>query len=122
MLQRSVLSAFQKSRAPLFNSAKRAFASGTTFETFDFEDPFKLNALLTDEELAISEAARQFSQEKLMPRVKDAYNKEHFDLDIMKEYGEAGFLGCTIEEYDLPGVSSTAYGKFPLIFRNLISF
>lgn len=45
-----------------------------------------------------------------MPRVKDAYNKEHFDIDIMKEYGEAGFLGCTISDYDLPGVSSTAYG------------
>eukprot|EP00806_Schmidingerella_arcuata_P000301 Macronucleus_127.p1 GENE.Macronucleus_127~~Macronucleus_127.p1 ORF type:complete len:419 (+),score=128.24 Macronucleus_127:1-1257(+) len=88
----------------------RAFASGTSFEQFNYEDPFKLNALLTDEELAISEAARQFSQEKLMPRVKEAYNKEHFDLAIMKEMGEAGFLGCTIKDYDLPGVSSTAYG------------
>lgn len=47
-----------------------------------------------------------------MPRVKEAYNNETFDLAIMKEMGEAGFLGCTIKEYDLPGVSSTAYGKF----------
>ena len=46
-----------------------------------------------------------------MPRVKEAYNKEHFDLEIMKEMGEQGFLGCTIQDYDLPGVSSTAYGK-----------
>ena len=45
-----------------------------------------------------------------MPRVKEAYNKEHFDLSIMKEYGEMGFLGCTIPDYGLPGVSSTAYG------------
>lgn len=45
-----------------------------------------------------------------MPRVKEAYNNETFDLAIMKEMGEAGFLGCTIKEYDLPGVSSTAYG------------
>ena len=89
----------------------RAFGSSTSFEKFDFEDPFKLNGLLTDEELAISEAARQFSQEKLMPRVRQAYNEENFDLNIMKEMGEAGFLGCTIKEYDLPGVSSTAYGK-----------
>jgi len=65
---------------------------------------------LTDDELAIHEAAKQFSQERLMPRVKEAYNKEHFDLDIMKEMGEQGFLGCTIADYDLPGVSSTAYG------------
>ena len=47
-----------------------------------------------------------------MPRVKEAYNKEHFDLEIMKEMGELGFLGCTIKDYDLPGVSSTAYGKY----------
>ena len=39
----------------------RAFGSGTSFDKFDYEDPFKLNGLLTDEELAISEAARQFS-------------------------------------------------------------
>lgn len=89
----------------------RTFASGTHFEKFDFEDPFKLNQLLTDDERAISEAARAFAQEKLMPRVRKAYNDEHFDLDIMKEMGEAGFLGCTIKEYNLPGVSSTAYGK-----------
>ena len=92
-------------------TAARTFASGTSFDKFDFEDPFKLNELLTDEERAISEAARQFSQEKLMPRVREAYNKEEFDLKIMREMGEAGFLGCTIKDYDLPGVSSTAYGK-----------
>ena len=46
-----------------------------------------------------------------MPRVREAYNNEHFDLEIMKEMGEQGFLGCTIPDYDLPGVSSTAYGK-----------
>ena len=46
-----------------------------------------------------------------MPRVREAYNKEHFDLEIMKEMGQQGFLGCTISDYDLPGVSSTAYGK-----------
>lgn len=45
-----------------------------------------------------------------MPRVREAYNKEHFDVEIMREMGQQGFLGCTIGEYDLPGVSSTAYG------------
>ena len=88
----------------------RAFG---TFEKFNFEDPFNLNAQLTDDERAISDAARQFSQEKLMPRVREAYNKETFDIEIMKEMGEQGFLGCTIKDYDLPGVSSTAYGKCP---------
>ena len=89
----------------------RSFASGTSFEKFDFEDPFKLNDLLTDEERDIQDAARSFSQEALMPRVLDAYNNENFDLKIMKEMGEMGFLGCTISDYGLPGLSSTAYGK-----------
>jgi len=88
----------------------RCFASGTSFERFNFESPLKLEGLLTDEEIMIDEAAHQFSQEKLMPRVRKAYNEEHFDLDIMKEFGEMGFLGCTIPDYGLPGVSSTAYG------------
>ena len=55
--------------------------------------------------------AKAYAQEKLLPRVREAYQKEHFDLEIMKEMGELGFLGCTIPEYDLPGISSTAYGK-----------
>lgn len=41
----------------------------------------------------------------------EAYQKEKFDIAIMKEMGDLGFLGCTIDDYDLPGVSSTAYGK-----------
>ena len=57
-----------------------------------------------------------------MPRVREAYNKEHFDLEIMKEMGEQGFLGCTIPEYDLPGVSSTAYGKLCLKSFHLYFF
>ena len=94
----------------------RQFASGTTFEKFNFEDPFNLNDLLTQDERDIQDAARAYAQESLMPRVKDAYNKETFDLEIMKEMGRMGFLGCTISDYDLPGLSSTAYGKLELHF------
>lgn len=105
MITRSIL---KRALAPV---STRAFASGTKFEKFDWEDPFKLDALLTDEERAVQENARKYAQEKLMPRVRKAYNDEYFDLAIMKEMGELGFLGCTISDYDLPGVSSTAYGK-----------
>lgn len=59
----------------------------------------------------VQETARQYAQEKLMPRVTKAYQQEKFDIEIMKEMGALGFLGCTIPEYDLPGVSSVAYGK-----------
>jgi len=45
-----------------------------------------------------------------MPRIQQAYRDEKFDVEIMKEMGELGFLGCTIKDYDCAGVSSTAYG------------
>lgn len=50
-----------------------------------------------------------------MPRVREAYNKEHFDTNILKEMGELGFLGCTLEGdlgdgVELMGTSYTAYG------------
>ena len=86
------------------------YASGTNYEKFNWEDPLDLHGKLTDEEQMIDEVAKNFAREKLMPRIKDAYNKEEFDLNIMKEFGELGFLGCSIPEYGLPGVSSTAYG------------
>ncbi len=53
-----------------------------------------------------------------MPRVRKAYNEEKFDLAIMREMGEQGFLGCTIDEYGLPGVSSVAYGKTKVLSTN----
>lgn len=45
-----------------------------------------------------------------MPRIIKEYNNETFDRNIFKEMGELGFLGCTSNEYGLPGVSSVAYG------------
>lgn len=78
---------------------------------FDYLDPLIFEELLTEEEKMVRDSARGYAQEKLFPRIKDAYNKEKFDTNIMKEMGELGFLGCTISEYDLPGVSSVAYGK-----------
>jgi glutaryl-CoA dehydrogenase len=96
------------SRKQTFNLAQRSFASG--FEKFNFEDALNLNGLLTEDEQMIEESARNYATESLLPRVKDAYNKEHFDREIMTEMGAMGFLGCTIDDYELPGVSSTAYG------------
>jgi glutaryl-CoA dehydrogenase len=66
--------------------------------------------MLTDEERMVEETAKQYAQEKLLPRVTKAYKEEKFDVEIMREMGELGFLGCTIADYDLPGVSSVAYG------------
>jgi glutaryl-CoA dehydrogenase len=89
----------------------RSFASGTKLQKFDYLDPFIVEDLLTEDEKMVRDAARGYAQEKLMPRIKQAYNDEKFDTKIMREFGEQGFLGCTINEYGLPGVSSVAYGN-----------
>lgn len=82
----------------------------STFSKFQAFDPLNLNSKLTEEELLIQDAARKFAQEKLLPRVIEGTRKEYFDPEIMREMGEQGFLGAHLTEYDLPGVSSTAYG------------
>jgi glutaryl-CoA dehydrogenase len=54
--------------------------------------------------------ARQFAKTHLAPRVIEDFREEKFDPKILKLMGENGFLGCTISDYNLPGLSYTAYG------------
>ncbi|KAI8340929.1 glutaryl-CoA dehydrogenase, partial [Chlamydoabsidia padenii] len=56
------------------------------------------------------DAARDYCQEKLQPRVTNAFLNEKFDKEIMQEMGELGFLGSTIDGYGCAGVSSVSYG------------
>jgi len=77
---------------------------------FDWEDPFHLRSQLTDEERMIKDAAHDFCQARLQPRVIEASRKEHFDVDIMKEMGEQGFLGPTLKGYGCAGVDYVSYG------------
>ena len=55
---------------------------------FNWEDPMALDSLLTEEERMVQETARQYAQEKLMPRIIEAYNDEKEDPDIIPEMGE----------------------------------
>src|SRR3982750_4408955 len=85
--------------------------SGTDVKTFRWEDPLDLNSRLSEDERMISEAARAYAREKLLPRVVSAYAEERFDREIMNEMGEMGFLGPTLpEEYGCAGVNHVAYG------------
>ena len=78
---------------------------------FDWEDPFRLNDQLTEEERMLRDAARTYAQEKLQPRVIAAYRDETTDPSIFREMGEMGLLGVTIpEEYGGLGSSYVAYG------------
>lgn len=78
---------------------------------FDWEDPFRLDLQLTEDERMLRDAARTFAQEKLQPRVIAAYREESTDPAIFREMGEMGLLGLTIpEEYGGLGASYVAYG------------
>ncbi|MAE50231.1 MAG: acyl-CoA dehydrogenase [Micavibrio sp.] len=83
---------------------------------FNWEDPFLLDELLTDEELMIEKTARDFAQDRLMPGIVEANRHESFDREIMREMGALGLLGPMIEGYDCAGTSYVAAG---LIAREL---
>ncbi|MGB3279143.1 MAG: acyl-CoA dehydrogenase family protein, partial [Pseudorhodobacter sp.] len=78
---------------------------------FDWEDPFRLDDQLTEEERMLRDGARAYAQEKLQPRIKAAYRDETTDPGIFREMGEMGLLGVTVpEEYGGIGASYVAYG------------
>lgn len=78
---------------------------------FDWQDPFFLDGQLSEEERLIRDAARDYCQERLMPRVLEANRREQFDRTIMNELGELGLLGATLpEQYGCAGVNHVAYG------------
>jgi len=66
--------------------------------------------LYTEEELAIAETAESYCQERMFPRVLEAFRKEEYDKKILEEMGELGLLGATIQGYECAGVSSVASG------------
>ncbi|MDF7777827.1 acyl-CoA dehydrogenase [Sphingomonas sp. AOB5] len=78
---------------------------------FDWQDPFALDAQLTDEERMVRDAAHDYAQGELLPRVTSAYLEERFDREIMSEMGALGLLGATIPEtYGGAGLGYVAYG------------
>lgn len=78
---------------------------------FDWEDAFRLEGQLTEEERALRDAARAYAQDRLQPRVIRAFAEETTDAAIFAEMGGMGLLGVTIpEEYGGLGASYVAYG------------
>ncbi|HVE06160.1 MAG TPA: acyl-CoA dehydrogenase family protein, partial [Paraburkholderia sp.] len=78
---------------------------------FNWEDPLLLSQQLTDEERMVRDAAAAYAQDKLAPRVLDAFRHEKTDAAIFREMGEVGLLGPTIpEQYGGPGMNYVSYG------------
>ena len=80
------------------------------WQRLNWQDPFSLEQQLTDEQRLVRDTARQYSQEKLLPRVREAFRNEDTDLAIYPEMGALGLLGSTIDGYGCPGVDYISYG------------
>jgi glutaryl-CoA dehydrogenase len=79
--------------------------------SFNWEDPLLLDDQLTEEERMVRDAARAYCQDKLQPRVLEAFRHEKTDPAIFREMGELGLLGPTIPpEYGGPGLNYVSYG------------
>ena len=83
----------------------------TTKAAFHWDDPLLINGQLTDEERMVRDASAAYCQDKLRPRVLEAFRNESMDVSIFREMGELGLLGPTIpEEYGGPALNYVAYG------------
>jgi glutaryl-CoA dehydrogenase len=78
---------------------------------FHWDDPLLLNEQLTEEEHMVRDAAHAYAQDKLLPRVTEAFRHERTDVAIFREMGELGMLGPTIpEQYGGAGLNYVSYG------------
>jgi len=86
---------------------------------FDWQDPLRLDGLLSAEERLIRDSARDYAQERLMPRILEANRHERFDLEVMRELGALGFLGATIQGFGCAGISYVGYGLIAREFERV---
>ncbi len=78
---------------------------------FVWEDPLQLAQQRTEDERMVREAAAAYCQQKLLPRVQEAFRHEQTDLSIFREMGELGLLGPNIpSEYGGAGLGYVSYG------------
>jgi len=84
---------------------------GTEKLEFQWDDPLRLDDQLTDDERAVAHSARRYAQERLMPRVIEAFRNEHTDPAIFREMGELGLLGSILPpEAAGAGLDYVSYG------------
>ena len=85
-------------------------SKGKSWQKINWQDPFLLEQQLTDEQRMVRDTARQYAQDKLAPRVQEAFRREETDPELFREMGELGLLGSTIDGYGCPGVDYISYG------------
>jgi glutaryl-CoA dehydrogenase len=96
---------------------ERAGRATTSRAQFKWDDAFLLELQLTEDERMIRDTARQYAQDRLLPRVTDAYLEEKTDREIFREMGELGLIGVTFpEEY---GCADAGYVSYGLVAREI---
>ena len=95
-------------------SSKKSANSNSKLRTgspiFKWDDPFQIEGQLQKEERLVRDMVRKYATDKLMPRVIEAHRTKTFHREILKEMGDLGLLGMTLEGYGCPGASYVSYG------------
>ncbi|MGJ5814283.1 acyl-CoA dehydrogenase family protein [Paludibaculum fermentans] len=73
-------------------------------------DYLHIDSLLNDEEKLVRQTARQFTEDRVIPIIKDCYNQGRFPAELIPEMGELGFFGANLEGYGCAGLSNVEYG------------
>jgi glutaryl-CoA dehydrogenase len=92
------------------SQALRVEAATAAEPAFQWDDPFRFEDQLTEDERLIQATARAYAQDQLMPRIQRANREELIERAIITEMGELGLLGATIKGYGCAGVNPTSYG------------
>ena len=103
-------------RTTLFRRTSQIFHGLNKRTIFNYKDPFLLETQLSENEKSIQDVAHDFSKDILYPNVIASFRNEKFDKNIMKEMGNVGLLGPTINGYGCAGVNYVSYG---LIMREI---
>ena len=92
------------------SQALRAEVAPPAQAAFLWDDPFRFEDQLTEDERLIQASARSYAQDQLMPRIQRANREELIEREVITEMGDLGLLGATIKGYGCAGVNPTAYG------------
>ena len=97
-------------------------ASRSSWQKLNWQDPFALEQQLTDEQRMVRDTARQYAQDKLLPRVKEAFRTEHTDPAIYPEMGKLGLLVCWDQCYPEAARLMALAGADMLIYPTAIGW
>ncbi|KAI3409780.1 hypothetical protein GPALN_006156 [Globodera pallida] len=101
---------FQRNFSSELYSMQASKNNNCVGSTFNFLDAFDLNSQLTEDERTLRDQARAFCQQKLQPRVTQAFREEKYDPSLIPELGRMGFLGAPYKGYGCAGTSFVGYG------------